>query len=161
MQYLLLLVTGQLCAACVGFLIGCSDHRQSLVRSRIRDHSHCVLYMPVIISQVSIKSLLIPTPWTTFWPVAELLLLKVRSNIKKTIPLVVEFLSCRSKVPVPSLGSSQVVQFILLTLHFSKCADTQCFSQNVMSYFHLCWFVSHLQTFTYNGKPIFISKNKQ
>jgi len=39
---LLLLVTGQLRAGCVGFLIGCSDHRQSLVRSRIRDHSHCV-----------------------------------------------------------------------------------------------------------------------
>jgi len=38
---LLLLVTGQLRAGCVGFLIGCSDHRQSLVRSRIRDHSHC------------------------------------------------------------------------------------------------------------------------
>jgi len=40
---LLLLVTGQLRAGCVGFLIGCSDHRQSLVRSRIRDHSHCEL----------------------------------------------------------------------------------------------------------------------
>jgi len=44
---LLLLVTGQLRAGCVGFLIGCSDHRQSLVRSRIRDHSHCVLGMVI------------------------------------------------------------------------------------------------------------------
>jgi len=44
---LLLLVTGQLRAGCVGFLIGCSDHRQSLVRSRIRDHSHCVLVIVV------------------------------------------------------------------------------------------------------------------